>query len=65
MSTGVLPHQVKVVIAGNHDLTFDDDLVNNRRDYLSRNFRINEDGMYKFNKMIHHYKNRAFHFGFN
>ncbi|KAH3751848.1 hypothetical protein DPMN_186425 [Dreissena polymorpha] len=40
---GSLPHPVKVVIAGNHDLTFDEDMVKNRRDYLSRNFRINEE----------------------
>lgn len=39
---GVLPHPVKIVIAGNHDLTFDDDLVNNRRDYLRKNFGISD-----------------------
>ena len=37
-----LPHPVKIVIAGNHDLTFDDDLVINRRDYLKNNFRVTE-----------------------
>ncbi|KAH3738269.1 hypothetical protein DPMN_044900 [Dreissena polymorpha] len=40
---GSMPHRVKVVIAGNHDLTFDDDLVKNRRDFLEHNFNINED----------------------
>ena len=40
--TGNLPHPVKIVIAGNHDLTFDDNLVQNRRDYLRRNFRVHE-----------------------
>lgn len=39
---GTLPHPVKIVIAGNHDLTFDDDLVNKRRDYLRSNFRISD-----------------------
>ena len=37
-----LPHPVKIVIAGNHDLTFDDDLVINRRDYLKNNFRVTD-----------------------
>lgn len=37
-----LPHPVKIVIAGNHDLTFDDDLVCNKRDYLKNNFRVTE-----------------------
>lgn len=41
---GSLPHKVKIVIAGNHDLTFDDDLVQNRRDYLRKNFGISEKG---------------------
>ena len=40
--TGNLPHPVKIVIAGNHDLTFDYNLVHNRRDYLRRNFRVHE-----------------------
>ena len=40
--TGNLPHPVKIVIAGNHDLTFDDNLVQNRREYLRRNFRVHE-----------------------
>ena len=30
------------MIAGNHDLTFDGDLVNNRRDYLRKNFGISD-----------------------
>ncbi|XP_045178453.2 metallophosphoesterase MPPED2-like [Mercenaria mercenaria] len=41
---GSLSHQVKIVIAGNHDLTFDDEMVNNRRDYLRRNFGVSEKG---------------------
>lgn len=41
---GRLPHSVKIVIAGNHDLTFDDSLVNDRRSYLSKNFGVSQAG---------------------
>ncbi|XP_052812554.1 metallophosphoesterase domain-containing protein 1-like [Mya arenaria] len=39
---GTLDHPVKIVIAGNHDLTLDKDMVKNRREYLKTNFRITE-----------------------
>ncbi|KAK3591069.1 hypothetical protein CHS0354_005463 [Potamilus streckersoni] len=32
---GTLPHKLKIVIAGNHDLSFDYDLVKNNRKHLS------------------------------
>lgn len=37
---GKLPHKYKVVIAGNHDLTFDDDMVKNGRQDLMYRFGI-------------------------
>lgn len=37
---GALPHKVKIVIAGNHDLTLDTDMVKNQRDELSMRFSI-------------------------
>lgn len=39
---GKLQHRLKVVIAGNHDLTFDLNLVTNRRQYLEKQFNIKE-----------------------
>ncbi|KAK7481151.1 hypothetical protein BaRGS_00027584 [Batillaria attramentaria] len=39
---GRLPHKRKVVIAGNHDLTMDLEMVRNSRQYLERNFSIRE-----------------------
>ena len=35
---GTLPHKLKVVIAGNHDMTLDLEIVRDRRQYLSRQF---------------------------
>jgi predicted phosphohydrolase len=37
---GKLPHKVKVVIAGNHDLTLDDDLVTHKRQELNMRFDV-------------------------
>ncbi|KAK3782991.1 hypothetical protein RRG08_058050 [Elysia crispata] len=39
---GSLPHKRKVIIAGNHDLTLDMDMVKNRRDHLRNHFQIQE-----------------------
>lgn len=39
---GLLPHTLKVVIAGNHDLTMDMEMVRDQRQYLSGNFSIKE-----------------------
>lgn len=39
---GKLPHKVKVVIAGNHDLTFDQEMVRTDRDHLAM-FGVEED----------------------
>ncbi|XP_069119779.1 metallophosphoesterase MPPED2-like [Argopecten irradians] len=39
---GTLPHKVKVVIAGNHDLTFDEEMVKNHRQNLSMMFGVRE-----------------------
>ena len=39
---GTLPHKLKVVIAGNHDMTMDLEMVHDRRQYLSRQFSIKE-----------------------
>lgn len=33
---GKLPHTLKIVISGNHELTFDDDLVTNHREHLDK-----------------------------
>ncbi|GFS02309.1 metallophosphoesterase domain-containing protein 1 [Elysia marginata] len=46
---GSLPHKRKVVIAGNHDLTLDLDMVKNRRDHLHDKFQISES---KFEKAL-------------
>ncbi|GFO30081.1 metallophosphoesterase mpped2 [Plakobranchus ocellatus] len=40
---GSLPHKRKIVIAGNHDLTLDMDMVNNRRSHLLNSFQISRD----------------------
>ncbi|KAK3100207.1 hypothetical protein FSP39_016322 [Pinctada imbricata] len=37
---GTQPHRYKVVIAGNHDLTMDDDMVMHQADYLRNFFRV-------------------------
>ncbi|XP_076442536.1 metallophosphoesterase MPPED2-like isoform X2 [Babylonia areolata] len=39
---GLLPHTLKVVIAGNHDMTMDSEMVQCNRQYLTRNFSIKE-----------------------
>ena len=39
---GTLPHKLKVVIAGNHDMTLDLEMVRDRRQYLSKQFSIKE-----------------------
>ena len=50
MFTGSLPYPVKVVIAGNHDLTFDDDLVRADRSMLTYNFGVTKEC--KFNTIL-------------
>lgn len=40
---GKLPHKHKIVIAGNHDLTFDDDMVKTRRRDLEMRFNIRKE----------------------
>ncbi|KAL4217095.1 Metallophosphoesterase mpped2 [Mactra antiquata] len=37
---GKMPHKVKIVIAGNHDMSFDDDMFEKRHDHL-HNFGLN------------------------
>jgi len=47
MSTDVtdkMPHPVKIVIAGNHDLTLDEELVTEYRDHLRSMFRLSDKG---------------------
>ena len=44
---GKLPHKVKVIIAGNHDLTFDDDMVANDRHHLEM-FGLKENNFEKY-----------------
>jgi hypothetical protein len=39
-----MKHPVKIVIAGNHDLTFDDDMVKNGRQNLKNMFGVSEKG---------------------
>ncbi|XP_021349559.1 metallophosphoesterase MPPED2-like isoform X2 [Mizuhopecten yessoensis] len=40
---GTLPHKVKVVIAGNHDLTFDQDMLKNEREDMTFRFGVTEE----------------------
>ncbi|XP_064594814.1 metallophosphoesterase MPPED2-like [Liolophura sinensis] len=40
---GKLPHKHKIVIAGNHDLTFDDDMVKTKRHDLEMRFNIRKE----------------------
>ncbi|XP_033733429.1 metallophosphoesterase MPPED2-like isoform X2 [Pecten maximus] len=40
---GTLPHKVKIVIAGNHDLTFDQDMVKSNREELTTMFGVTEE----------------------
>ncbi|XP_060075974.1 metallophosphoesterase MPPED2-like [Ylistrum balloti] len=40
---GTLPHKVKIVIAGNHDLTFDKDMVEKSREQLTTMFGVTEE----------------------
>ncbi|KAK7104372.1 hypothetical protein V1264_019102 [Littorina saxatilis] len=47
---GKLPHQLKVVIAGNHDMTMDMEMVKDNRDYLKRQFSIKESVFEEFLK---------------
>lgn len=46
---GSLPHKRKIVIAGNHDLTLDVDMVKTRRDHLYNAFHITD---IKFEKKL-------------
>ncbi|XP_046570359.1 metallophosphoesterase MPPED2-like [Haliotis rubra] len=47
---GTLPHKVKVVIAGNHDMTLDENSVQNRRDDLLEKFNITNSKFEKYNE---------------
>ncbi|XP_048238350.1 metallophosphoesterase domain-containing protein 1-like [Haliotis rufescens] len=45
---GTLPHKVKVVVAGNHDMTLDENKVRNSRDELCDNFNITDTKYEKY-----------------
>ncbi|XP_071103200.1 metallophosphoesterase domain-containing protein 1-like [Haliotis cracherodii] len=45
---GIMPHKVKVVIAGNHDMTLDENKVQNSRDDLCEDFYITYEEYEKY-----------------
>ena len=47
-----MKHQVKIVIAGNHDMTFDDDMVKNERGRLKTAFGVSEKGALFLYKLV-------------